>query len=132
MSQENVEVVRRIFDRWATGDFIAGLNDLDRYVLFVVRHPFPEFGVVVGPDQIRDYMRRFLDNWERYAVEATELQSVGDTVLAHAVQRGEGKASRIEIEQPFFMLFTFRGARIVRIESVLEEEQALEAAGLKA
>ena len=132
MSQENVEIVRRIFDRWATGDFGAGLNDLDRYVLFVVRHPFPEFGVVVGPDQIRDYMRRFLDNWERYAVEATELQSVGDTVLAHAVQRGEGKASRIEIEQPFFMLFTFRGARIVRIESVLEEEQALEAAGLKA
>ena len=29
MSQENVEIVRRIFDGWATGDFGAGLTDLD-------------------------------------------------------------------------------------------------------
>jgi ketosteroid isomerase-like protein len=28
------------------------------------------------------------------------------------------------------MLFTFRGGKIVRIESILERDQALEAAGL--
>jgi hypothetical protein len=75
-------------------------------------------------------MRGFLDNWERYAVEARALRAAGDTVVADAVQRGEGKASRIEMEQEFFMLFTFRGAKIVRIESVLTESEALAAAGL--
>jgi ketosteroid isomerase-like protein len=29
MSDENVEIVRRIFDAWSTGDFGAGLADLD-------------------------------------------------------------------------------------------------------
>jgi ketosteroid isomerase-like protein len=131
MSQEKVEIVRRIFDRWATGDFGAGLADLDPGVVFVVRPPVPEAVKTVGPDGIRKYMRGFLDNWDRYAVEARTLRAADDIVVAHAVQHGEGKASRIEMEQEFFMLFTFRGGRIVRIESVLNEREALEAAGLR-
>ncbi len=130
MSQENVEVVQRIFDRWATGDFVAGLTDLAPDVAFVVRHPFPEAVETVGTEGIREYMRGFLDNWVSYAVEARELRAAGDIVVADAVQRGEGKASGIEMEQEFFMLFTFRGGKIVRIESILERDQALEAAGL--
>jgi ketosteroid isomerase-like protein len=130
MSRENVEIVRRICDRWAAGDFGAGLADLDTHVVFVVRPPFPESAVVFGADGVRDYMGRFLEGWERYAVEARSLRAVGDTVVADALQHGEGKASGIEMEQRFFMLFTFRGGRILRIESVLDEEEALEAAGL--
>jgi ketosteroid isomerase-like protein len=131
MSQENVEVVRRIFDGWATGDFGAGLTDLDPDVVFVVRHPFPEAVETVGPNGIRDYMRGFLDNWETYAVEARNLQAVGDTVVADAVQHGEGKASGIEMEQPFFMLFSFLGGKIVRIESILNRDEAFKAAGIR-
>ena len=130
MSQENVEIVQRIFDRWATGDFGAGLTSLDPEVAFVVRHPFPEAVETVGTEGIREYMRGFLDNWLSYAVEARELRAAGDIVVADAVQRGEGKASGIEMEQEFFMLFTFRGGKIVRIESILERDQAFQAAGL--
>jgi uncharacterized protein len=130
MSQENVEIVRRIFDAWATGDFGTGLADLDPDVVFVVRHPFPEAIETVGPDGIRDYMRRFLDNWETYAVKASDLRAAGDTVVADAVQHGVGKASGIAMEQPFFMLFSFRGGKIARIESILNRDEALEAAGL--
>jgi ketosteroid isomerase-like protein len=130
VSQENVEVVRRIFDGWAIGDFGAGLADLDPDVVFVVRRPFPEAGETAGPDGIRDYMRRFLENWKTYAVEARDLRAAADTVVVDAVQHGEGKASGIEMEQPFFMLFSFRGGKIVRIESILNREEALKAAGL--
>ena len=130
MSQENVEVVQRIFDRWAAGDFVAGLKSLDPEVAFVVRHPFPEAVETTGPEGIGEYMRGFLDNWVSYAVEARKFRAAGDIVVADAVQRGEGKASGIEMEQEFFMLFTFRGGKIVRIESILERDQALEAAGL--
>ena len=130
MSQDNVQTVRRIFDGWTAGDFGAGFTDLDPDVVFIVRHPFPEAVETAGPNGIRDYMRRFLDNWKSYAVEARHFRSVGDLVVADAVQRGEGKASGIEMEQPFFMLFTFRAGKIVRIESILERDEALEAAGL--
>ena len=130
MSQENVEIVRRIYEAWAAGDFRAGIDALDQHVVFVVRPDFPEFGVFLGPDGIREYMRRFLEQWERGPIEAKHLQAVGDTVLARVVQHGKGKVSGIEAQLPYFMLFTFRGKRIVRLENVIDQVEALEAVGL--
>jgi ketosteroid isomerase-like protein len=48
MSEENVEVVPRIFESWAEGDFRGGADELDPDVMFVVRKPFPEPGTVIG------------------------------------------------------------------------------------
>jgi ketosteroid isomerase-like protein len=55
---------------------------------------------------------------------------VGDTVLASVVQRAKGRVSGIEGEIPYFMLFTFRGGKILRVESIRDEREALEAVGL--
>ncbi len=130
MSQENVEIVRRIYDGWATGDLSAGVDDFDRHVVYVVSPNFPAFGVFVGLDGMRDFMRDFLEQWEQARFEAKRLQAVGDTVLAHVVQHSKGKASGIEGDLRYFMLFTFRGKKIVRIETVMDEREALEAVGL--
>jgi hypothetical protein len=42
-----------------------------------------------------------------------------------------GRTSGIDGDIRFFILFTFRGGRIVRIECVMDEADALEAAGLR-
>ena len=55
---------------------------------------FPHAFLFVGPEGIRDYMHRFLDQWERLTSKAKELTAVGsDTVLAEVVQHGRGRAS---------------------------------------
>jgi ketosteroid isomerase-like protein len=131
MSRGNVEIVRRIFEAWARGDFRAGIGDLDPHVMLITRPDFPEFGVFVGLDGVSDFMRSFLEGWERLSIETKHLQAVGDTVMAHVVQHGKGRASGIEADQTYFMLFTFRGKKIVRIENVIDEGEALEAVGLK-
>ena len=130
MSQENVEIVRRIYEAWAQGDFRAGIGDLDQHVVLVIRSDFPEFGVFLGLDGVRDYMRRFLEQWEQLTIEATNLRAVGDTVLAQIVQHGKGRASGIAGDNRYFQLFTFRGQKIVRMESIMSEGEALEAVGL--
>jgi ketosteroid isomerase-like protein len=131
MSQKNVEVVQRIYEGWAKGDFRAGLDDLDPHVTLVVRPDFPEFGVFVGAQGIETLMRRFLDQWEQLTIEAKDLRTVGDTVLARVIQHGKGTASGIEGDIRYFQLFTFRGEKIVRMESVMDEADALAAAGLR-
>jgi ketosteroid isomerase-like protein len=130
MSQENVETVRRIFEAWANGDFREGASDIDRDVVFVVSADFPTAGVFVGLDGVRDYIRDFLAQWETMTIEATDTEAVGDTVLAHVLQHAKGRASGVEVDLPHFMLFTFRGKAIVRIESVMDKAEALEALGL--
>jgi hypothetical protein len=46
------------------------------------------------------------------------------------IQHGKGKASGIEVDDRYFMLYTFRGDKVVRIELVRDKTDALEAAGL--
>jgi ketosteroid isomerase-like protein len=130
MSRENVEVVRRIFDRWAVGDFRAGIDDFDEHIVLIVPPDVPEFGVFVGVEGVGTYMRRLLDQWEWLSFEANSFREVNGTVLVSLTQHSRGQASGAEGELQYFMLFTFRGGKILRMESVREEEQALEAVGL--
>jgi ketosteroid isomerase-like protein len=130
MSEENVEAVRRVFDSWAKGEFGAAALPLDEHVLYVVPPDFPEFGVFIGPDGFHEFTRRFLAVWERVSIEAERVEAIGDTVLVRCLQHGKGRVSGIEGDTPYFMLFTFRGDKIVRMEAQMDEGQALEAAGL--
>jgi ketosteroid isomerase-like protein len=130
MSQDNEEIVRSMFDSWAEGDFRSGSADLDRHVTFVVRSPFPESGVVHGPDGVRKYMNGFLEQFDQLTIEAERFRAAGDTVVVQARQYGTGRSSGAPADVRYFMLFTFRGGKIVRIESILDEAEALEAAGL--
>src|SRR4051812_25265955 len=130
MSQENVEGVRRIFKRWATGNFHWQVADVDPHVMLVVRPPLPAFGVFVGLGEIRDYWRTFLEQWEHTTLEATGLRAVGDTVLVEVIQQATGKKSGLKGDLRFFMLFTLRGGKIVRMDAVMDEADAHEAAGL--
>jgi ketosteroid isomerase-like protein len=130
MSQENVEVVQRIFDGWATGDFSTEPDTFDRHVVFVVSRDFPAWGVQHGREEVRRYMRDFLAQWDRATFHAERFRAVEGTVVVDALQRSRGKASGIEGELPFFMVFTFRGRRIVRFDVVMNELEALEAVGL--
>jgi ketosteroid isomerase-like protein len=131
MPQEYVEIARRMYEGWAKGDFGAGLGDLDPNVTLVIPPDFPEFGVFVGVQGIGTLMRRFLEYWEELTIEAKDLRAVGDTVIARIVQHGKGKASGVEGDMRYFQLFTFRGGKIVRMESVMYEAEALEAVGLR-
>jgi ketosteroid isomerase-like protein len=70
MSQENVEIVRGIYDGWSAGDFLVGADHLDDHVVFVVPSDFPEWGVFHGPDGVKQYMRRLLEQWERLTVRS--------------------------------------------------------------
>ena len=128
MSEEKLEIVRAMYGSWEQGDFNAGAADLDPHVTFVVSPSFPEAGVYHGPTGSVT-SSSLSTNWETLQVEAEQLEAVGDTVLARITAR-EGKASGIDTDVRSYMLFTFRGRRIVRIENVLNEAEALEAAGL--
>ena len=130
MSQENVEVVRRIYQGWAAGNFRAGAEGLDEHVVLVIRPDFPEFGIFHGPAGVSTFVQRLLEQWERLTVEAMDLRAIGDTVLARVVQHCKGRVSGIEGDDWYFMLFTFRGRKIVRLETVMNESETLEAVGL--
>jgi ketosteroid isomerase-like protein len=131
MSQENVEAVRAVYERWSEGDFRASVHLFDPHVVLVLRPEFPDAGTYLGPEAVAAYTRGLLEPWTHFTMEAEELVASGDSVLARVRQRGVGSTSGVSTELRYFMLWSFRGSKVIRLESIRGHAEALEAAGLR-
>jgi ketosteroid isomerase-like protein len=132
MPEENVEAVRRVYERWRDGDFYAMVEVFDPHVLLVMRPEFPDAGTYLGVEGIADYMRQFLEPWIRITIKAGEITAAGDSVVVAVHQRGVGSGSGVATELSYFHVWTFRGGKAIRLETFRERGQAHEAAGLPA
>lgn len=131
MAQQNVEAVRRVYERWARGDFTASMDLLDAQAVLVIGPDFPDAGTYEGLEDIREYMRGFLEPWTRVTIAAEELTDAGDAVLAAVHQSGTGESSGVETELRYFQVWTFRDGKVGRLEGFRDRARALEAAGLR-
>jgi ketosteroid isomerase-like protein len=131
MSQENLEIVRRIYERWGRGDFRAGTELYAPEVELVLRPEFPDAGVYRGPEEIRKYMRDdFLADFEGAVIAGEEFLDAGDSVVVRVRQEATGPGSRVPVGMRYYQVWTLREGAVTRIESVRERGEALEAAGL--
>ncbi len=137
MPQTDTATLRRVYDAFARGDFRSTVDVYDPNVVFV--HCLGSetdvwgselTGTYYGLEGIGDYMRRLLDLWSEVAIEAEELQAVGDSILATVVMRVRGKVGGVPGDLRFFHLWTFRGGKAIRLDVMPEREQAFEALGL--
>jgi ketosteroid isomerase-like protein len=130
MSDENLEIVRRVYERWGRGDFRAGTEFFDPWVVLVLRPEFPDAGAYLGMDEINGYMRGFLEGWDHAAIEGEEFLAAGDSVVVRVHQHAAGKGSGAPVEMRYFQVWTLRGGAVIRIESIRGREEALAVAGL--
>jgi len=134
MSQENVEVLRRMFERWNAGDVEGWLHCWDADAEWISA-PF-----IALEGRARTYrghaeLRRFsVDVLEGFAdlgrIERPRFRAVGDSVVVLADYRARAGASGPEVATPWGWLFEVRDGRIVRGRDFLDQRQALEAVGL--
>jgi ketosteroid isomerase-like protein len=125
---ERLEVVRAVYARWGRGEFGSGIEPYDDGTDLVLRAEFPDAGTYRGRARISKYMRELLSPWERLVIVATEFRPYGDSVLVRVVQRGTGVASGVATEFAYFMVWTFEGDRATRVESIVDESEAVAAA----
>jgi ketosteroid isomerase-like protein len=128
MSQENVEIVRRIFARWAKGDF----RSTDHFDPAVETHwVSPDETVTYGLEALGASWAEWLEPWDHLTMEAEELFDAGDRVVANGVIRARGHASGVETEWSTAMVLTLRDGEVVRLDAFgSDRDAALEAAGL--
>ena len=74
--------------------------------------------------------RDFLAEWDGLVIAGEEFIDAGDSVVVRVDQRATGRDSGTPVHAEYFQVWTFRGASVIRIESVSERAEALGAAGL--
>ncbi len=132
MSEENVEALKAVYERWGAGDFwTPDVFDPDVEVVWAGDMPDIPKGRGRGLSAVEASMRTFLAAWDEYRWEADRFVAVQeDRVLVLITARGRGKGSSVEVEAYWAQLWTFRDGKATRLEGFTNRAEALEAAGL--
>ena len=132
MSQENVEIVRQVYEAAAGHDTtrIFALYDPDVELDASRIEAVWASGVYRGHQGLRDFFREWNEAWEGVDYSYEELIDAGDQVVSIVTRHARGRASGIEVERPFALVWTVRDGKVVRVVWFLARAEALEAAGL--
>jgi uncharacterized protein len=130
MSGENLEVVRRMYEAFGTGDAEKALDYFDPDVVIDASHRV-DGRIGHGREEMVAILGEWMGTWEEWREEVEEMLDAGDRVVVLSTQRGRGKGSGVEWENRFGMLYEFRGDKISRWTVYDEPAEALEAAGLR-
>jgi ketosteroid isomerase-like protein len=148
MSQENVEVVRRVQlsgvdmvelfrsstppDPSTSGIDLSAF-DPDFETEFIARGAYGPMrpSTFHGLQGFAEAWRDWLEPWENYYAEVEEMIDAGDEVVTLTRVLAKTTRDAVAIEHLPAAVWSLRGGKIVRVRFYLEREQALEAAGLR-
>jgi ketosteroid isomerase-like protein len=134
MVTTNVELARLTWDAFNRGDYDTQLQLI---------HPEIEWRPAQGPGGPEgtiyrgreEYARWIFDEvipvWESFRGEDLDIRELEDgrvLILGHL--RGKGRASGVEVSVPFGQIAEVRDGMAYRLTGYLDQESALEAAGL--
>jgi ketosteroid isomerase-like protein len=132
MSEENVEIVRRMYDAFHSGDADGALAHFDPDVVVDASRARPDIrGIGRGREQLRRIVISWVGTWDEWREEIEEMRDLGSQVLVLTVQHGRGKGSGVEVEAPYAVLYDLHRGKITRMALYQEKADALEAAGLR-
>jgi uncharacterized protein len=130
MSQENVETLRRMYAGFERGDYESSMPLMDENIVLVVWSGLPE-GVSHGPSGMREHLASLFEAWDSLTMAADSYSDAGDSVIVDVRHQAVGASSGVPIEMNLFHLWSFRGGKVIRLDVIPTEAEALEAVGLR-
>jgi ketosteroid isomerase-like protein len=124
-SEADIEVVRRLFDRYLRGDYAGAAECLAEDVVYEVGQELP----ARGRAEVQAMWERWDSTWEGMETVPEEYEVVGDHVVAAVRYLGRGSGSGIEYEERLYDVYTFSAGRLVRKREFRSRAEALAAAG---
>ena len=128
MSEENVEVVRRVY-QLAEARGVEGLLSLATDdIVWISDSRFPGGGTYVGKEKVRQWLDEIWV-YAEVSVDVEEIIDLDDRALGIARFHGVS-ADAPPVDWPWCHLVAFRDGLISQAQSFLDRAEALEAAGL--
>jgi ketosteroid isomerase-like protein len=130
MSQQNVALVRSIYESFARGDVPAVLarfaddiewNEAENF-------PYADSNPYRGPQSVlQGVFARLGADWERFAVEPREWLDAGDRVVALGTYRGTHKATGRQVQAQFAHVWSLRQGKVAQFQQYTDTHQFAQA-----
>jgi ketosteroid isomerase-like protein len=134
MSQENVEIVRGIYDAVARRD---GATPFEVYAEDIVwdlsnsrRTALGIEPVYQGHEGVRQFWRDALSVFGEVDLEVEELIDAGHQVVAVTRERGVGRGSGVPVRSIAVSVWTLADGKVIEVQVFDDRQQALETVGL--
>jgi ketosteroid isomerase-like protein len=135
MSEENVEIVRRIYEKWqdlvladpddkSFGDFFDPAIEVDN------SNAVFDGVVCRGRDGLREYLALLRGAWSSLRLEPEEFIGVGEDQVVVAQRIFPRARAGVEVVARSATTYTFHEGKVIRIKTFQSKAAALEAAGL--
>ena len=129
MSDPRVAALDRALEQWSAGDWTAAIEAADPGIEWVTPPEDPDAGVHRGVEGIMAYWAQWAEALEDLRMEAEEYIPAGEQLVVAQRRSGRGRVSGADVEDRLFLVYSFRGERVSRVQEFHEREQALSAAG---
>jgi ketosteroid isomerase-like protein len=125
MSDGPLDVARRGYARWVAGD-IDGMLELatSDFEFVPAIAASVEGGSIEGHDDFRRFFADLGETWETFRISADDFREAGGRVMSIGRLTAKGRGSELELDQPIYSVLWFRGDRIARMQSFLDESEA--------
>jgi ketosteroid isomerase-like protein len=143
MSAENVELIRRVYERFNrlgrldpaevdAAEMVPEVwNNLDPEFELVQPDYLPDASIFHGADGAQRFLRTIADIWIEVRWEPEEFVDAGDAVLVRARLVGLARRGGAPFETDETGVWRFRDGRIVRLEGFRDYGEARAAVGLE-
>jgi ketosteroid isomerase-like protein len=128
MAEQNVELVREIYERFRAGDLEGALALHDPGVEVHDRPEIPDPQVFHGHEGVVSALGVSRAEFDRMDLVPEEYIGVGDRVVVVVRFIGQGRESGVPIDERLSHVWTVREAKAVRMEVHSGREEGLRAA----
>src|SRR6476620_392801 len=130
MSQENVEVLRSMYEAFNQGENEVALTYLHPEPEMHMSAELPDAASYHGLAEFERGLTGWLDAWESFRYEIDGVTDAGAAVLMEIRLWGIAKGSDIEAERAVFHVWRFQDGKPHRCEVCSHRADALDAAGV--
>ena len=131
MPQENVEILRRAYEAFNSGDLDLVSELHDPQIEWQTSREDPDAATHRGREAVRRYVEQWLESFEGLHAEVEEyIEAPDGRVFTWTRWNGRGRSSGMESEWWLATVFTLRDKRVVRADEYFDRTEALEAVGL--
>jgi ketosteroid isomerase-like protein len=134
MSQENVAVIRDVFEAVNRRDFAAVMEAYADDMVLAVHGDvgaLPGQGAV-GKEAVGEWFGDWFSQWDSdYRFEIEEARDWGDRVFIAATHHGRGRASGVPVSLRAAWIYALRDSKVVRCDAYSTAAEALEDAGVQ-
>jgi len=130
MSQENIQIIRGLYEAFVKGDVPAVLGQMDPGIewneaenfIYADRNPY------IGPQAVLEgVFMRLGTEWEGFTVSPAEILDAGDTIVAQGFYSGKVKSTGRTVRAQFAHVWQIRNGKVMRFQQYTDTKQFADA-----